>query len=131
MRELTPAADAPPTKIPSGSMPFFLNSPFSSATQILPLMGLTELRPIRKRSAAALLLHKKQRIQAERTMTTFLNISNRSANRLDDRKCIASGPHRQKYRVAVFAAEHDNHDIFRPYRQMNDPVRGYVRRFSQ
>jgi hypothetical protein len=36
----------------STSMPCFLNSPFSSATQIDPEVALTELKPIRNLSCA-------------------------------------------------------------------------------
>src|SRR5918993_1982273 len=52
INELTPPADAPPTTITSASMPCFLNSPFSSAIHTAALIGVNELKPMRRRSAA-------------------------------------------------------------------------------
>src|SRR5688572_19429728 len=56
INELTPPAEAPPTTITSGSMSCFLNSPLSSAIQIAALIGVNELKPIRRRSAAIALV---------------------------------------------------------------------------
>src|SRR5688500_15171162 len=52
INELTPPAEAPPTTITSGSMPYFLNRPLSSAIHTAALIGVNELKPMRRRSAA-------------------------------------------------------------------------------
>src|SRR5262245_20183148 len=44
--ELTTRAPPPPMTMTSTSAPYFLKNPFSSATQTLPLVALTELSPI-------------------------------------------------------------------------------------
>src|SRR5215470_20375918 len=60
--ELTPADEVPPISTTSDSIPYFLKRPFSSAIQRLALMGVNELKPMRRRSApkVALVLPKKQ-----------------------------------------------------------------------
>src|SRR5688500_10319211 len=52
INELTPPAEAPPTTITSGSIPYFLNRPLSSAIHTAALIGVNELKPMRRRSAA-------------------------------------------------------------------------------